>query len=101
MKIKIKTMKFLSIMALISTIISCAQSNDFVNNPSNPVVNEVDFWLTKGDQSIKLQKQVTELVFKNITNAYQNIEVDETQSFQTIDGFGYTLTGGSAEVING
>ncbi len=28
-------------------------------------------------------------------------EVDETQSFQTIDGFGYTLTGGSAEVING
>ncbi len=94
-------MKFLSIMALISTIISCAQSNDFVNNPSNPVVNEVDFWLTKGDQSIKLQKQVTELVFKNITNAYQNIEVDETQSFQTIDGFGYTLTGGSAEVING
>ena len=29
-----------------------------------------------------------------------NIEVDDAQTFQSIDGFGYTLTGGSAEVIN-
>jgi glucosylceramidase len=26
----------------------------------------------------------------------KNIDVDSTQTFQTIDGFGYTLTGGSA-----
>ena len=31
---------------------------------------------------------------------YPNIEVDATQTFQTIDGFGFTLTGGSAQSIN-
>ncbi|PWA03986.1 glucosylceramidase [Flavobacterium psychrotolerans] len=65
------------------------------------VASVVDFWLTKGDQSVLLQKQNLMLLFGNITNNNQNIEVDESQTFQTVDGFGYTLTGGSAEVING
>jgi glucosylceramidase len=94
-------MKISLILILITSLIGCAQSNEVVNNPINPIVNEVDFWMTKGDQTEKLQKQTTELVFKTVSNSYQNIEVDETQNFQTIDGFGYTLTGGSAEVING
>ena len=95
-------MKYIPILILITSLIGCAQSNDVTNNPTPPIItNEMDFWLTKGDQSVKLQKQATELVFKTVNNAYQNIEVDETQSFQTIDGFGFTLTGGSAEVING
>ncbi|MDQ0781518.1 glycoside hydrolase family 30 beta sandwich domain-containing protein [Chryseobacterium sp. W4I1] len=33
-------------------------------------------------------------------NNWQNIEIDATQKFQYVDGFGYTLTGGSVEVIN-
>lgn len=65
------------------------------------VASEMDFWLTKSDQSILLQKQSTALIFGTIANANQNIEVDETQTYQSIDGFGFTLTGGSAEVING
>lgn len=64
------------------------------------VKNDVDFWLTKGDQSVKLQKQSSVLVFGNTTNGYQNIEVNDNQTFQSVDGFGYTLTGGSAQVIN-
>src|SRR5690606_12250778 len=31
---------------------------------------------------------------------YPTIEIDSTQSYQSIDGFGYTLTGGSAYLIN-
>jgi glucosylceramidase len=100
MKITIKIMRFLSIITLISTFISCAQSNDVVNNPPNPVANEVDFWLTKGNQSVNLEKQSSVLAFGTTYNMYQNIEVNEAQTYQTIDGFGFSLTGGSAQVIN-
>lgn len=72
-----------------------------VNSGSYPVIeNEIDFWLTNGTKSIYFQKQIGILSFNTNHNEYPIIEVDETQIFQTIDGFGYTLTGGSAEVIN-
>lgn len=58
------------------------------------------FGLTKSDESIKLQKQTGILAFGNFSNSYANIEVDDSQTFQTVDGFGFTLTGGSAQVIN-
>ncbi|MGL6127387.1 glycoside hydrolase family 30 protein [Chryseobacterium artocarpi] len=61
--------------------------------------NEVQYWLTKGDESVKLQQQAS-IRFVNTTNNFQNIEIDDTQKFQYVDGFGYTLTGGSVEVIN-
>lgn len=64
------------------------------------VASQMDIWLTKGDQSILLQKQNTIQLFGTTTNSFQTIEVDESQTFQTIDGFGYTLTGGSVDVIN-
>ncbi len=63
-------------------------------------VNDVDFWLTKNDQSVLLQKQSTVLSFGTTANSNSNIDVDTTQTYQTIDGFGFTLTGGSAYVIN-
>ncbi|GAB3265456.1 glucosylceramidase [Larkinella harenae] len=46
------------------------------------------------------QKQDTTLAFSETTSPHPIIAVDEAQSFQTIDGFGYTLTGGSAMLIN-
>ncbi len=61
--------------------------------------NEVQYWLTKGDESVKLQQQ-TSVKFVNTSNSFQNIEIDDSQKFQYVDGFGYTLTGGSVEVIN-
>ncbi|REC63866.1 glucosylceramidase [Chryseobacterium pennae] len=61
--------------------------------------DEVEYWLTKGDENIKLQPQAP-IRFVNTSNAHQNIEIDDMQKFQYVDGFGYTLTGGSVEVIN-
>ncbi len=61
--------------------------------------NEVKYWLTKGDESVTLQLQAP-VKFVNTSNSLQNIEIDDSQMFQYIDGFGYTLTGGSVEVIN-
>jgi glucosylceramidase len=70
------------------------------NNISTPANNDVEMWLTKPDQSVLLQKQKQVLSFGNISNSYLNIDVDSAVTFQGIDGFGYTLTGGSAFLIN-
>ncbi|WP_333852923.1 glycoside hydrolase family 30 protein [Epilithonimonas sp.] len=82
------------------------QSNN-VDDSSNPPTNGGDngnyaaanVWLTKADETVKLQKQ-SDIFFNNASNNYQTLDVDASQKFQTIDGFGYTLTGGSVEVIN-
>ncbi|MCF6142211.1 glucosylceramidase [Flavobacterium sp. K77] len=87
---------------------NCSSSSDTTEvvvtpaptTPPTTGTNQMDFWLTKGNQTIVLQKQPGNLTFGNNTNTYANIEVDESKTFQTIDGFGYTLTGGSAQVIN-
>jgi glucosylceramidase len=78
-------------------------------NTENPVPNppaiknensDVAFYLTQPDRSALFKKQNVPLVFSGSVNSYPTIEVDTTQAFQTIDGFGYTLTGGSASLLN-
>lgn len=69
--------------------------------PPVPATNDVDFWLTKSDQSALLQKQTVTLSFGTVSNSFGFIDVDDTQLMQTVDGFGYTLTSGSATLING
>lgn len=67
-----------------------------------PVVqNDVSFYLTKGDQSVLFKKQSYPIAFKSAANGYPDITIDEDQGFQTIDGFGFTLTDGSAQLIDG
>ena len=102
MKNKNNSTKVFLITFLSVILVQCSPTTDPVKQkPTPPVVaNQVDFWLTKGDQSVRLQKQSSVLAFGTDNNTYTNIEVDDTQIFQTVDGFGFTLTGGSAEVIN-
>ncbi|WP_269686619.1 glycoside hydrolase family 30 protein [Flavobacterium lacustre] len=102
MKNKNNSTKVFLIAVLSVILVQCSPATDPVKQkPTTPVVtNQVDFWLTKGDQSSRLQKQSSVLAFGSDKNVYTNIEVDDTQTFQTVDGFGFTLTGGSAEVIN-
>ncbi|WP_294957623.1 glycoside hydrolase family 30 beta sandwich domain-containing protein [uncultured Flavobacterium sp.] len=102
------TIKAFCCMAVVLAQVKCSSSSDPVENPPvdppvvNPpaVTNDVNFWLTKGNQSVLLEKQTAVLGFGTTANAYANIEVNAAQKYQTIDGFGYTLTGGSVEVIN-
>jgi glucosylceramidase len=72
------------------------------DNPGPPPTGNqnIEIWLTKGDQSALLQKQTSGPSFGTATNNYPFVDVDTTAVMQTIDGFGYTLTSGSAEVIN-
>lgn len=54
------------------------------------------WWLTDMDHAVLFQEQRPGLRFGESTNSYQTITVDDTASFQSIDGFGCCLTGGSA-----
>jgi glucosylceramidase len=101
-------MKFIYNICLVTCLLlsACASRNVKSGNEANQQNNanskksEVGFWLTKGDQSQLLQKQNIVLNFSDETNSNPTIEVDPETKFQTIDGFGYTLTGGSATLIN-
>jgi glucosylceramidase len=68
--------------------------------PPSTAVNQMEYWLTKSDQRALLQKQTITFSFGNSANSYSIIDVDSARQFQAVDGFGYTLTGGSAFVIS-
>ena len=73
-------------------------------DPSNPNpppgTGGITAWITTGDRANLLQKQSTLIPFTSVTNTNPTIEIDSTITYQTVDGFGYTLTGGSAYHIN-
>lgn len=60
--------------------------------------SKMDFWLTNDNKSVLFQKQPG-LSFVNTASENATIEVSENKTYQEIDGFGYTLTGGSAQLI--
>lgn len=101
------TIKFLTMLAFALLLTKCSTSGQTTELAQAPILNrppailnEMDFWLTNGNQNAMLQKQTSILEFNNYLNNNSTIEVDDSNSFQTIDGFGFTLTGGSALVIN-
>ncbi|RFM29308.1 glycoside hydrolase family 30 protein [Chitinophaga silvisoli] len=84
---------------------SCkGDSNDTTNvivpPPAGDLPTDVTFWLTKADKSVLLAKQKVSLLFKDTVNVFPTIKVDEQSQYQSIDGFGYSLTDGSATLIN-
>ena len=93
----------ISIFTFISINCSSNRNQTSLTTSNTSIVeikSDVDFWLTTGNKTSLLKRQTENLSFGSITNNYPTITVNKTQTFQTIDGFGYTLTGGSAEVIN-
>ncbi len=93
---------------LVSSIIalfSCSRNNNSGSGPGTgstgtSQMSDVSFWLTEGNPMVLFQRQNSALLFGTNANSNQFIDVDSTQTYQTIDGFGFTLTGGSAHVIS-
>ncbi len=61
---------------------------------------DIETWITTGDKSSLLKKSSSGLTFVEKTENKTIITVDTTKQFQSIDGFGYALTGGSAWLIH-
>ncbi|MCK7556614.1 hypothetical protein MKQ70_16945 [Chitinophaga sedimenti] len=92
--------------ALVTALgIGCKGDTASGQGPSGPGKpqdrSDVEVWMTKPDRLALFAKQTTALNFKDTSNAWPTITIDTTQRYQEIDGFGYTLTGGSATLING
>src|ERR1700721_4649836 len=61
---------------------------------------EASLWLTNPDRSALLAEQSPKLAFSKEAPTGQVIDVDSAKTYQTMDGFGYALTGGSAMLIH-
>ena len=61
---------------------------------------KIEAWVTNADRSALFEKQAETVSFSNRDRSWGGkIVIDENQKLQTIDGFGFALTGGSAELM--
>jgi glucosylceramidase len=80
----------LALVALAAAGLSSAQSG---------APAQVESWITTQDRSSLFQKQPNQIAFRAAAARGSVIVVDPRQQLQPIDGFGYALTGGSAELL--
>ncbi len=94
---------FPMLISILSLIIACSSSEDLPpinNNPGGGADGpKVSVWVTYPNRSF-LFSAVSPITFKQTTTQLSKITVDTTTRYQTMDGFGYTLTGGSAQLMN-
>ena len=84
----------LSLILLSTFILSCTSSKF---DKKEQVL--IDSWVTRGDQSSLFVPQKPIPFLSSVSNELPIIEVDKQIQYQEIEGFGYTLTGGSAWLI--
>jgi glucosylceramidase len=68
--------------------------------PSSTEIGKASVYVTTGDQSKLLHKENDISVVKAATTTTPVINIDASQKFQEIEGFGAALTGSSAYLIN-
>jgi glucosylceramidase len=81
-----------------TVLMRCAGNRTTDDRPSQGQA-DIEVWLTTADKSFLLKKQ-SGIDFEGESGVPTVIEVDTSKVFQTMDGFGYSLTGGSAYHIN-
>lgn len=96
---KTERMKMTVFIALIFAIFGCKEDDPITYEPPEVSEVNVDFYLTTPDKANLLAKTTSGL-FPMTTNDNFSINVSENTTYQDMDGFGYTLTGGSAILLN-
>ena len=87
-----KPLAFLLLLAIVAT--GCK------NRETMKSTGETEVWITDPAASVLFQRQPTANGFsESATDTANTIIVDEGQTFQTMDGYGYSLTGGSAMLL--
>jgi glucosylceramidase len=85
---KLKLILFSSCAFLFSSLLSSAQQE-----------REARLWLTTPDRTAIVALQPNLLHFSSDGGELPLLTVDDAQHFQTMDGFGFALTGGSAQLL--
>jgi glucosylceramidase len=92
-----------AVASALAVVSSCATGNEIVQNkPDEPknVSSDVSSWLTESSSMSYLKKQTNALNFTTTSTINPTITVDSLTKYQTMDGFGFAMTGGSAFLIN-
>ena len=85
---KLKLLLFSSCALLFSSSLLNAQEE-----------REARLWLTTPDRTALVAPQAASLHFSSEAGRLPVLTVDDAQRFQSIDGFGFALTGGSAQLL--
>lgn len=88
---------FLSLIVLLCWPGCKAKQEDELQTPVPTL--PVQVWTTSASKANLLYSKTIDFA-KEEDKRFQTINIDATQSFQSIDGFGYTLTGGSAYLLS-
>ncbi|MCC7245549.1 MAG: glucosylceramidase [Saprospiraceae bacterium] len=88
---------FLSLIVLLCWPGCKAKQEDELQTPIPTL--PVQVWTTSASKANLLYSKTIDFA-KEEDKRFQTINIDATQSFQSIDGFGYTLTGGSAYLLS-
>jgi glucosylceramidase len=62
-------------------------------------VPDAQLWLTTPDRSALFAQQAAPVHFSNSAELLPTITVNDMQRYQPVDGFGFALTGGSAQLL--
>jgi glucosylceramidase len=106
MTINVNRFFYFLLVVLLTGLASCSKSKPEAQPDPDPTPNptgnksDITCWLTDPGQAVYFKKQTKALNFSNTGNYNPSIVVDTTQTYQSIDGFGFALTGGSAYLIN-
>lgn len=99
--------RFIILFLLVISLLNSCKTTSDIPEPNKPtdtttvyVKTDVKSWLTSPWQSKYFVRQNIQLNFNANNNELSTIAVDSTLRYQTMDGFGFALTGGSATLIN-
>jgi glucosylceramidase len=81
----------------LAALLSCESSRQGAIENTSAVAG-VELWVTTGDKLMLLQPMVNK-VHAGVQDGVEVIKVDTAKTFQTMDGFGFSLTGGSAWLL--
>jgi len=88
------------VLAILFTLFSCIRAEDPKPDLPEKDTFKMDAWITSPQKNIHFQKSNLTLDILTSPNSDPSIEVDTTLTYQSIDGFGNCLTGGSATLLN-
>ena len=91
---------FICCLTDIQTVQSQIQKKEESHPGQNAEAVKIEAWITNADRSSLFEKQSEELSFSTRDSRRGTaIVIDDGQPLQSIDGFGFALTGGSAELM--